>query len=87
MSNEVPGSKPSSDEATLMVVDLLDAIGQCGSVIAPPLEERLLSNLQRVSACESLPEPMRALAGRLVADHLARTARPHDGTIGQWRIH
>lgn len=87
MSDETPDGGPAADEAALMVVDLLDAIGQCGSVISLPLEDRILARLQQVSACEALPDSMRALAGRLVADHVSRTARSDRSAHGQWLIH
>jgi hypothetical protein len=70
-----------------MVVDLLDAIGQSGCGDGVPLENTVLASLLRVSACEDLPEPMRALAGRLIADHLSRSPGGDEPPLGQWLLH
>jgi hypothetical protein len=87
MSDQAPRRKPPAEDAALMVVDLLDAIGQCDCSSGRPLEDPVLARLQQVSDCEALPEAVRALAGRLVADHLSRAPATHGRTMGQWLIH
>lgn len=93
MSNSDSRRRPPNELAAFTVVDLLDAIEQSGCGDGQWIEQQVLAGLLRVSACEDLPEPMRALAGRLAADQLARYSNangehpggpPHEGA---WLLH
>ena len=90
MSDSDSRRLPPNELAAFTVVDLLDALEQSGGGDGQPIGQQVLAGLLRVSACEDLPEPMRALAGRLAAEQLARHpagARPDEPREGAWLLH
>lgn len=86
MSDSDSRRAPPTELGAFTVVDLLDAIDQAGGRSDECLEQHVLAGLQKVCACEDLPDVMRALAGRLLADQLAKT--PLKGApVGEWQLH
>lgn len=87
MSNSDSRRLPPTELAAFTVVDLLDAIEQAALGDGQLLENGVLAGLLRVSACEDLPDVMRALAGRLVAEQLARAPSTDQPQQGLWHLH
>lgn len=87
MSNSDSRRLPPTELGAFTVVDLLDAVAQAARGDGSLLEQGVLAGLLRVSACEDLPELMRALAGRLVADQLAQAPVSDEPQEGLWLLH
>lgn len=87
MSNSDSKRLPPTELAAFTVVDLLDAIEQAARGEGQLLENGVLAGLLRVSACEDLPDLMRALAGRLVTEQLARAPAAEHPLEGSWLLH
>lgn len=87
MSNSDSRRLPPTELAAFTVVDLLDAIEQAACGDSQRLENGVLAGLLRVSACEELPDLVRALAGRLAADQLARAPAADQPPEGLWHLH
>ena len=87
MSDSDSRPPPPTELAAFTVVDLLDAVAQAARGDGSLLEQSVLAGLLRVSACEDLPELMRALAGRLVADQLAQAPVSDEPQEGLWLLH